>query len=533
MTPNRRTFLKQLSGGAAGLGAVWFLPGCRPARVEAHHQRLPRSTPEAEGVSSAGLLAFLEEIGNSKHELHSFMMARHGRVVAEGWWPPYAPAINHTMYSMSKSFTSTAVGFAVAEGRLKVTDRVVSFFPKELPGEIGEHLAELRVRDLLTMSVGNEREPTGAVVKEENWVKTFLAQPITHAPGSTFMYNSAATYMCSAIVQQLTGKPILEYLKPRLFEPLGIEGATWETCPRGINTGGWGLGIQTEGLAKFGQLYLQNGVWNGRAILPASWVAEATTFKIQQPLPATPGRPNAQNDWLQGYGYQFWRSQHNAYRGDGAFGQYTVVLPDQDVVIAMTGESNDMQGELDLVWKHLLPACNARGLAADSPAQKHLQQTLSSLALKLPLGQPASPMAERISGRTFRLEGNALGLQSATFAFQSHACLATFRDAHTEYPIACGIGQWQRGETALPNTPPRIISGGSPKPGTRHKFAASGAWMRDDTFELMLRYYETPHHDSLTCQFEGDQVKISFQSSIAKINRAKDSRPVLVGRMMA
>ena len=258
-------------------------PGAGHALDTAGAGKLPRSTPEAQGVSSAGILAFLDAVQHSKHELHSFMLVRHGRVVAEGWWSPYGPEFNHTLYSLSKSFTSTAVGFAVAEGKLRVDDRVVSFFPNDLPEHVSDNLAALRVKDLLTMSVGNAKEPTLAMVEQENWVKAFLAWPIANPPGTQFLYNSAATYMLSAIVQQVTGQKILDYLQPRLFEPLGIQGATWETCPRGINVGGWGLSIQTEGLAKFGQLYLQKGVWQGRQLLPAQWVEEATTFKIQQP----------------------------------------------------------------------------------------------------------------------------------------------------------------------------------------------------------------------------------------------------------
>ena len=145
---------------------------------------------------------------------------------------------------------------------------VISFFPDKLPDKISDNLAALKVKHLLTMSVGNEKEPTHAVVETEDWVRTFLAQSITHEPGTVFLYNSVATYMCSAIVQKLTGQTVIDYLTPRLFAPLGISGMTWETCPRGINTGGWGLSIPTEGLAKFGQLYLQKGRWNGQQILP-------------------------------------------------------------------------------------------------------------------------------------------------------------------------------------------------------------------------------------------------------------------------
>ena len=534
MMPNRRTFLKHLSVGTAGLGLISIVPGCQTIQHTFGATTLPRSTPEAEGISSSGLLAFLAAIAQNKQEFHSFMLARHGRVVAEGWWSPYGPEFNHTMYSMSKSFTSTAVGLAVAEGRLRVDDPVVKFFPNDLPGTVSENLAALRVKDLLTMSSGHEKEPTQDMVKSENWAKTFLGSPITHAPGSTFMYNSGATYMLSAIVQHLTGQKILDYLKPRLFAPLGIEDMTWETCPRGINVGGWGLSIQTEGLARFGQLYLQKGLWKGRTILPASWVEEATSFKIQQPSPAKPSRPKEQNDWLQGYCYQFWRCCHNAFRGDGAFGQFTIVMPEQEAVLAITSECGNMQGQLDLVWEHLLPAMKSTPLPADLSGQTQLRHTLSSLALTMPKGQSSSALASRLSGKTFQIETNDLGLQSAAFAFREDGCLITFKDAQGEYPIACGLGRWQRGQTGLPGTPPRLISGGAPKTGAKYKVAASGTWKDENTFEMMWRYYETPHHDSVTCQFDGDQVAISFMNSLAKMSPTpKDKRPVLHGRVMA
>lgn len=533
MSPNRRLFLQQLASGVAGLSLVSFVPACRSTRAASGARRLPRSTPEAEGVPSAAVLAFIEA-AQSRHEMHSFMLARHGRVVAEGWWEPYGSAFNHTLYSLSKSFTSTAVGLAVSEGRLTVNDKVVSFFPGDLPATVSDNLAALRVKDLLTMSVGDEKEPTGDMVKSENWVRTFLAAPITHAPGTAFMYNSGATYLCSAIVQKVTGQRLLDYLTPRLFEPLGIEGATWEQCPLGIDVGGWGLSVQTESLAKFAQLYRQRGAWNGRQILPAAWVDEATTFKIQQPLPAKPSRPNAQNDWLQGYCYQFWRCTHNGYRGDGAFGQFAIVLPQQDAVIAITSESKDMQSQLDLVWEHLLPAMKGEPLPADRTAQKRLQATLTSLALAQPMGQPTSATVERISGKTFALEANELGLEKVSSEFRGNGSTVTFRTGKDAYPIACGSGRWVRGETALPGTPPRLVSGGASKSGTPSKVAASGVWKDENTFEMLWRFYETPHHDAVTCRFEGDRVAISFMNSIAAMSPTpKDKRPTLRGQMLA
>lgn len=483
-------------------------------------------------MSSAGVLAFLAAAAREQYELHSFMLARHGRVVAEGWWAPYGPDFNHWMYSMSKSFTSTAVGLAVAEGKLSVEDPVVSFFPGEATGAVSEHLAALRVKHLLTMSVGHGTDPTRDMVKQENWVKAFLDWPITQPPGSAFLYNSGATYMCSAIVQRVTGQRVADYLKPRLFEPLAIEGTAWETCPRGINVGGWGLSIRTEGLAKFGQLYLQKGKWAGRQILPAQWVEEATTFKIQQPSPAQPSRPAERNDWLQGYGYQFWRSTHHAFRGDGAFGQFTIVMPEQEVVLVMTSESQNLQGQLDLVWDHLLPAFHAGPLASDAASAEALRRKLASLALPPPMAQAASPWAERLSGKVIQLEANVLGLQSVAFTFQKDACLMTFRGAQHDYPIVCGIHAWHRGETALPGTPPRLVSGGAAPAGTKFKIAASGTWENPNTFQATLQYYETPHHDNFICRFEGDTATITFMNSLAQASPPHvDVRGVLRGKI--
>ena len=529
MSPNRRSFLKHASLASFSLCIPKIHAGV------AASVRLARGRPEAEGVSPQAILDFLDAVEREKFELHSFMMLRHGKVIAEGWWEPYGPDLVHTMYSMSKSFTSTAVGFAVAEGKLSVEDKVISFFPDDLPAKVSDNLTAMRVKDLLTMATGNEKEPTQVCVKEENWVRTFLAQSIAHPPGTQFMYNSAATYMCSAIVQKVTGQTILDYLPPRLFEPLGISGMRWESCPRGINTGGWGLSIQSEGLAKFGQLLLQKGQWNGKQILPAAWIEEATRFHIQQPGEDKKDRPKALNDWLQGYGYQFWRCQGTAFRGDGAFGQFTIVLPDQDAVIVMTSENKNMQGQLDLVWKHLLPAFGetpprpkfeGTGFTLAYPGDPilELQQRLKDLKLSPPSGAKTSPLAKN---RRYKLAGNDLGLAEVGFEFAGGTCRFV-ADAHR---ITCGLESWHRGEAAFPGTPPRLISGGRPKTILPSKIAASATWTDDTTLVMTWRYFETPHRDTLTFTFDGESVTITFLNSITAMNpKAKDTRAPLKGR---
>jgi CubicO group peptidase (beta-lactamase class C family) len=195
---------------------------------------------------------------------------------------------------------------------------------------------------------------------KEDWVKIFLSLPIVDAPGTQHSYNSMATYMLSAIIQKVSGEKLIDYLTPRLFQPLGILDAAWEESSDGINLGGWGLYVKTEDMAKLGQLFLQKGNWNGNQLLPEAWIEEATTSHIAS-LPA--GTPPEQakeldateNDWMQGYGYQMWRCRHNAVRADGAYGQYIIILPEQDALIVATSNVKDMPAELNLFWKYILP----------------------------------------------------------------------------------------------------------------------------------------------------------------------------------
>lgn len=330
----------------------------------------PRSTPEAQGVSSAQIREFIETADKHVNSMHSFMLVRHGHVVAEAWWSPESAERPHILWSLSKSFTSTAVGFAVAEGKLSVDDLVLSFFPDDAPSDPSNNLKAMRIRDLLTMNTGHQDEVNWR--EANDWAKAFLSHPVQHKPGTHFRYNTPATYMLSAIVQKVTGETVLDYLTPRLFEPLGIEKPKWDNSPQGISIGGYGLYLRTEDIAKFGQLYLQQGKWNGKQLLPESWIQQATSKQV-----SNGSDPN--RDWDQGYGFQFWRCRHGAYRGDGKDGQFCIVLPEQDAVIAITANTGDMQAELNVVWDKLLPAFHDKPLAENAEEQETLKSLISSL----------------------------------------------------------------------------------------------------------------------------------------------------------
>jgi CubicO group peptidase (beta-lactamase class C family) len=335
---------------------------------------LPRSTPEAQGISSKAVLGFVEA-ADKINTLHSFMILRHGRVIAEGWWKPEAADKPHVLASLSKSFNATAVGLAIQDGKLSLDDPVLKFFPAEAPADPSDNLKAMTVRDLLTMSCGHDTEPK--IVGGAPTVKQFLAHPVPHKPGTHFQYNTLGSYTLSAIITKVTGQTTLEYLKPRLFEPLEIENPQWDSSPEGNSLGGYGLKLCTEDIARFGQLCLQKGKWHGRQLIPQAWVEQASARQV----------PNDQEsharigiDWQQGYGFQFWRCTHNAFRGDGAGGQLCVMIPDQDAVVGITAQTGDFQREMNAIWDNLLPACGAHAIPEDAASQEKLKVAIANLA---------------------------------------------------------------------------------------------------------------------------------------------------------
>ena len=484
---------------------------------------LTRSMPEAEGVSSEAISGFIDAVNNSKHEMHSYMILRHGKVISEGWWSPYRPDLKHTLYSCSKSFTATAVGFAEAEKLISVEDPVIKFFPDDLPTEISPNLKALKIKDLLSMSVGHEKENNTLIATSDNWVKEFLATPIKYQPGTKFLYNSPATFMLSAIVQKVTGQKIIDYLQPRLWEPLGISGIDWEVSPMGINTGGWGLRLKTEDMAKFGQLFLQKGKWNGKQILPESWVNEASSMKIMQDPTATQARKDS-SDWLQGYCYQMWRCRNNGYRADGANGQYIIVLPEKDAVIAITSETTNMQGEINLVWKHLLPAFQDKKLAKHTKNLANLNEKTNSLALLIaPKNQP-NKLESEISGKNFTVYSTDNTMKNVGFAFENNKVILTLKTDSASHQIAFGNGTWELGETTKFG-PYLVARARSNRKGLPiFKVAGSYSWADDKSLDLTLRYIESGHFETIKCTFEGNNsVSLDF---VNIFNKGQKNRPI-------
>lgn len=456
---------------------------------------LPRSTPEAQGIASRAILEFIKEAEAKVDALHSFMLVRHGQVVAEGWWKPYGPRRPHVLYSLSKSFTSTAVGLAAAEGLFSIDDTVLSFFPEDAPDAPSGNLKAMRVRDLLCMSTGHQTEPSSAPHLIS--AKSFLAHPVPFKPGTHFLYNTPATFMQSAIIQKATGQTVLDYLRTRLFAPLGISNPTWDTNFQGISLGGYGLSLRTEDIARFGQLFLQKGQWQGQQLVPAAWVEAATARQ-------TSNGSNPKSDWDQGYGFQFWRCRHGAYRGDGAFGQYCIVMPEEDAVIAITSGLRDMQAVLNLVWDKLLPAMHDRKLDQDTATQRELQSKLASLELPAQAGSATSPLLAQVSGKTFSFPTNSLGLESLLLEATPHPNDLKIRTRITgqDQVLAPGYGKWNQDRFTLGSAAEQAA-------------ALSGAWVADDTYVARLCMNETPYILTLKLKFDADQLLLEAEYNVS------------------
>lgn len=344
---------------------------------------LPRTEPSPELAQAIQTWENEVEASLSKPEMlqvimHNIMVLKDGKVVFEKNLDPEWPADRpQHIFSASKTFTALAAGLAVDDGLITVEDKVIDYFPDKLPEEVCDKLRNLRIKDLLTMQCGHETDPTWATMAaydsttmeitlrdSVDLAKAFLNHPFIHEPGTYFCYNSLCTYMVSAIVQRVEGKTILELLDERIFAPLSIPTPEWDKDEDGVCVGGWGLHLRIEDMAKFGQLLLQKGKWNGKQLVSEEWIEEQTRKHINnypngltaEQLDAPPLLPLSRNDWVAGYGYQTWRNTVGGYRADGAWGQMIVVLPEHNAVIAGQANLKNHLAELWSYWDYILPA---------------------------------------------------------------------------------------------------------------------------------------------------------------------------------
>lgn len=296
-----------------------------------YEQAFVRATPESQGISSDLFAALLRELDASKDtEMHHFMALRHGKVICECNFAPYPKGMWHITHSMCKSITGMAIGMLIEEEKLKLDENIYDIFPDHINAFSKIFRPVITVENLLTMTSGVTFNESG-IVSGNDWLGSFLNASVNGKPGTEFQYNSLNTYVLSAIVTKRTGETLTEYLTPRLFDPLGITKYYWETCPKGITKGGWGLFLCAEDMAKLGQLYLQRGKWNGQQLVSEYWIEISTARHLK-----------TQND-TYGYGYQLWMEQRpGSFEYNGMLGQNVIIYPDMDMVLVTNAGNKEM-----------------------------------------------------------------------------------------------------------------------------------------------------------------------------------------------
>ncbi len=433
------------------------------------------STPESVGIRSRTLLGIMQKLSGLKY-VNSIILLRHGQSVLEAWQSPYRRETPHQLFSLSKSFTSCAIGLAQAEGKLKITDKLISFFPEYESCITDPRMRDVTLRDLLTMRSGHLSCAVKYMLNQPDYIRAYLTSPLDTEPGTSFAYNSGASYMLSAVIRKVTGENVREYLMPRLFAPLRISPGIWECCPHGINLGGWGLSLTSDDLVKFTQLLLQHGQWQGRQLLPADYLAEATVKHADNSMNENP-------DWKLGYGYHFWISQHG-YRGDGASGQLAVILEERDLCIAVTSCLGNMQELLNVFWDELIPHLHDEPL----PENPEDYQKLQKYAAKWNILPQETVIPENPVGACFRFQDNPAGIRQCEISFGEQCCSLTFLTNQGMEQLRAGFGHFEYSVLQLTDLQP-------------HPVAAYAVWTGKDTLEIHSFICDGTYRDIWTVKY--------------------------------
>ena len=476
------------------------------------HDGLTRARPAAVGVDAGRIESFLDDVEAAGLSLHTLALHRRGHVAAEISWWPYRVDGPRVMHSVAKSFTACAIGLALEEKRFALTDRVVSFFPDHLPDAVDGRLAAMTVEDLLTMRTGHAEETSGSRWRslQTSWIGAFFKIPVVHQPGTVYTYTSAASYMLSAILTRATGLTLHDYLQPRLFAPLGITGETWAVGPDGINPGGNGLTCTTLDILKLGALHAQRGVWNGRRILPESWVSEATRAHS-----------------AGGYGYHWVSAPNGTYAALGVFAQIVVVFPQYEATLALTAAVNGSQAcerhMLPIVYRHF-PAAFHDDVREDREAEGHLDGRARQAASVAPLVSLAEPAPDRAGALTYSMQQNALGITGLRLDLASDQCTLHLTDADGQHAVEMGIGRWIESETSVPGRD--LHHGYDLRPA---RLVAGARWLDPQTLQMSWLFIETAFRDTVVCHFNGDSISVSRR---VNVNSGRLSHPELIGQRL-
>lgn len=499
--------------------------------------QIPRAeSPESVGVSSKVVKEFLDGMTDSGLEFHSLMVVRHGQVAFSFYQKPFGPSFPHAMYSISKTWTATAIGLAVDEGLFDLDTKIVSIFPEFTPEKTDLNLEALTVRHLLTMSSGksiNLLEDKSKV----DWMQQFFKSPWGFCPGEKFLYTNENIFLLAAIIKRTTGLSVRQYLTPRLFDPMGIDVPFWETDSAGVEAGGWGLYLKTEDLAKLMLCYAQGGQLHNQQILPAWWVKEATKAQIDNSAQAF-------QDCKAGYGYCIWRvgSVPNAYRADGMFGQFGIVLEDYDAVITMTGANTMEQDALDYLFRFFPRAFFDETKEQPEPVPGW-NKYLNSFKLDHPSKSLHSYREKQLKGKTI-LVSNKKYLQTIGFPLSIMPIAVTYMTTDKagnpdKFQLAFSDSmmklRWTEGDevnTVYCGMDGKMRGGKITLGQIEYDVCAYASWIDDNVLEVQIRPYTTVAKRILRFEFDGENKVTIIPSCTPDVNTITQSLGASAGDLI-
>lgn len=470
-------------------------------------------SPASVGIEPKQLLLLYDSLMSSQiTEIHHLVVMVDGKIAGELHPEPFKKEYRHTLYSVSKTFVAVAVGLAIDDGLLTVDDKLATFFPEYVSDSVDARLRDIRIKDMLTMQSGFKTE-TWMRNKQQHWIEYYLSRPLKADPGTNYSYDSIESYLLSAVVQKVTGKTVMELLNERIFHPMDITDAEWEQCPDGINVGGWGIYLSSHSQALFGQLLLQGGCWNGKQLISKQWIDEMMTVRVVRDA----------ND----YGYQIWLCEYpGAWRADGAFGQYIIIVPQKNMVVVLN-QCSRSKGfpERSNIWHTVVKNCLNCAIDAKPDELKAVEDYENTAMLPVLDGDNVNELAKKYNGKTFSLDKNKLGWKSIKFTFADNNVNFEITDAdNKKNDIKMGYKQWMTSQ--LSGYPHYSIQAQNRFSGISGPFYTGScyAW-QDNSLKAKIHYVNWITAVELTCAFDGDNLTIevseNFPSKPFKINAKK------------
>ncbi len=456
-----------------------------------------KTIPETVGISSQNILDFLHELEEYNICMHSMLLIRHDKLIAETYYAPYTAITLHRMFSVTKSFTALAIGLLSEEGKLDLNDRIIDHFPEKLPKKVHPYIEQITIKDMLIMATAHERT-TFKRSNDPDWVRSFFVVEPSHLPGTIFSYDTSSSHTLAALVEKLSGMSLLDYLRTKFLDKLDFSPHAYITTdPMGIATGGSGLMATPMDLAKVAWLVMRNGQYQGETLLPPQFLAAATSKQIDTSV------RGGNIDEKQGYGYQFWRVRNNGYAMFGMGGQLAVCFPDYDLLLITTADTQEnpcgVPTIFDAFFNNILANIANEPLKQDVFAYSQLEKELAESEIKPLVGRENQDLVAKINQQTYEIDPNSMGLEQLRFEFSDAQCQFHFTNKNGSQKLKFGMEELVIDQF----------------PHYNFKCATSAAWISEQTLILKSNIIDE-ELGMITMQFvfSDDTITVLFKKVI-------------------